>query len=250
MGISSSPFLRSVESGTFDPLTQLEELRLADNPHLSYIHPDAWQPSPQGLRVFQLSGNDLRYIPSMLLNYSTWQQIEDLDLRGNHWQCDCHNLWLLNTLVPSTEDGRADPAVCGGPIRSEFVKMSLVEVRRLIQNNSSRIPCDGAKFDPYQRDFNLHSGEGWENQPVKAHGLAAGVAVLCLSAVFSSAMLVLFLHRQRKARGGKKLLRFPRAGRAPHVAYQPTQGLPGVKCAAGTGMVNPEYRDTDKRWQI
>ena len=34
-----------------------------------------------------------------------------------------------------------------------------------------------------------------------------GVAVLCLSAVFSSAMLVLFLHRQRKARGGKKLLR-------------------------------------------
>ena len=40
---------------------------------------------------------------SMLLNYSTWQQIEDLDLRGNHWQCDCHNLWLLNTLVPSTE---------------------------------------------------------------------------------------------------------------------------------------------------
>ena len=36
--------------------------------------------------------------------------------------------------------------------------------------------------------------------------------------------------------------RFPRAGRAPHVAYQPTQGLVGVKCAAGTGMVNPEYR--------
>ena len=36
--------------------------------------------------------------------------------------------------------------------------------------------------------------------------------------------------------------RFPRAGRAPHVAYQPTEGLVGVKCAAGTGMVNPEYR--------
>ena len=38
------------------------------------------------------------------------------------------------------------------------------------------------------------------------------------------------------------ITRFPRAGRAPHVAYRPTQGLPGVKCAAGTGMVNPEYR--------
>ena len=81
-----------------------------------------------------------------------------------------------------------------------------------------------------------------------------GVAVLCLLAILSSAMLVLFLQRQRKARGGKKLLRwarklflglgfrFPRVGRAPHVAYQPTQGVPGVKCAAGTGMVNPEYR--------
>ena len=40
---------------------------------------------------------------SMLFNYSTWQRIEDLDLGGNHWQCDCHNLWLLNTLVPSIE---------------------------------------------------------------------------------------------------------------------------------------------------
>ena len=26
------------------------------------------------------------------------------------------------------------------------------------------------------------------------------------------------------------------------MAYRPTQGLVGVKCAAGTGMVNPEYR--------
>ena len=40
---------------------------------------------------------------SMLFNDSTWQRIEDLDLRGNHWQCDCHNLWMLNTLVPSIE---------------------------------------------------------------------------------------------------------------------------------------------------
>jgi len=247
LSVSSSPFLRTVESGTFDPLSQLEELRLADNPHLSYIHPDAWQPSPQGLRVFQLSGNDLRYIPSMLLNFSTWEGIEDLDLRGNHWQCDCHNLWLIKTLVPSIEESRPDQAaVCGGPIRSEFVKMSLTEVQKLIQKNSSRLPCDGSKFDPYQRDFNLHSGVGWEKQGGQAHGLAAGVAVLCLSAVFCSAMLVLFLHRQRKARGGKKLLRFPRAGRAPHVAYRPTQGLPGVQCAAGTGMVNPEYRDTEQ----
>ena len=58
------------------------------------------------------------------------------------------------------------------------------------------------------------------------------------------------------------MIRFPRAGRAPHVAYRPTQvayqtthayqpthvayrptqGLPGVHCAAGTGMVNPDYR--------
>ena len=35
-----------------------------------------------------------------------------------------------------------------------------------------------------------------------------GVAVLCLLAILSSAMLVLFLQRQRKARGGKKLLRW------------------------------------------
>ena len=37
-----------------------------------------------------------------------------------------------------------------------------------------------------------------------------GVAVLCLIAILSSAMLVLFLQRQRKARGGKKLLRWAR----------------------------------------
>jgi len=44
----------------------------------------------------------------------------------------------------------------------------------------------------------------------------------------------------------KIIIRFPRAGRAPHVAYRPTEGLVGVKCAAGTGMVNPEYRDTEQ----
>merc|ERR1719447_904586 len=124
--------------------------------------------------------------------------------------------------------------------------LRLAEVRRTIENNTSRLPCDGSKFDPYKRDFNLRSGKGWEKQPSNPHGLAAGVAVLCLLAILSSAMLVLFLQRQRKARGGKKLLRFPRVGRAPHVAYQPTQGVPGVKCAAGTGMVNPEYRDTEQ----
>ena len=43
----------------------------------------------------------------------------------------------------------ADPAVCGGPVRSEFVKMSLADVQRLIHNNSSRLPCDGLTLNCY-----------------------------------------------------------------------------------------------------
>ena len=43
----------------------------------------------------------------------------------------------------------ADPAVCGGPVRSEFVKMSLAAVQRFIHNNSSRLPCDGLTLNCY-----------------------------------------------------------------------------------------------------
>ena len=40
-------------------------------------------------------------------------------------------------------------------------------------NRGSENP--GSKFDPYQRDFNLHTGEGWQKQQAsKTHGLAAG----------------------------------------------------------------------------
>ena len=42
--------------------TYLHILIISATLHL-YSYNQAWQPSPQGLRVFQLSGNDLRYIP-------------------------------------------------------------------------------------------------------------------------------------------------------------------------------------------
>jgi len=242
--------LREVGAGSLAPLAQLEELVLSENQELSFIHPDAWRPAPSPLlplKVLQLSNNSLKYLPSMLFDTAEWLEIEEVGLGGNPWECDCHNLWILTLLLPAIQEasvGQGRDMICHGPAGTPFVKMSMVEVMGLSTNHSSVLPCGTAQFDPYRRSF---FKQELEHRKVQAHGapLAGGVAAVCVAAVLATALLVTVLHRQKRSRGGQ-LLRFPRAGRAPHVAYTPTEALTGVRCSAGTGIVNPEYRDTEQ----
>ena len=88
------------------------QLGMAPLPPRSAGSPDLWEQSSLYSKAIIFIMNHCETISaclskwkylSMLLNFSAWQSIEDLDLRGNNWQCDCHNLWMLRTLVPVVE---------------------------------------------------------------------------------------------------------------------------------------------------
>lgn len=45
-----------------------------------------------------MSYNELEYMDSRLLG--RWDTLEELNLQGNKWVCDCENQWLVTTLAP------------------------------------------------------------------------------------------------------------------------------------------------------
>lgn len=42
--------------------------------------------------------NNLSTFPHDLLG--RWDEVEEIDLRFNYWQCDCANQWMIETLMP------------------------------------------------------------------------------------------------------------------------------------------------------
>lgn len=58
------------------------------------------------LLQLDLSYNALRYLDSHLL--SRWDTLEELNLQGNKWVCDCLNQWLVDTLAPMLESKHSE----------------------------------------------------------------------------------------------------------------------------------------------
>ena len=149
LSVRGNPHLRMVGEGAMAPLAQLEELRLSDNPQLAWLHPDTWPSDPSApfpLRILHLSDNALRYLPSMLLpSFADWEVLEELELGGNLWECDCHNQWMITTLLPAIEarsPQRAAEIVCSGPSKSSLVKVGMAEVSKMSINHTTDLPCD------------------------------------------------------------------------------------------------------------
>merc|ERR1711936_1250172 len=125
LSVSEDLYFSRIEKDAFTPLINLKTLRMIKNPSLTWIHPEAWPINEDNVEVMftleelLLSENRLRYLPSMLLpTFSNWKEIKVLDIQGNPWWCDCHNEWMISTLVKliyATTPHLTPNIICAGP---------------------------------------------------------------------------------------------------------------------------------------
>lgn len=93
--ICSNELLTIIEKRTFSDLINLQNLTIADNHLLSYIHPSAFNKINGNnhftLKTLDLKRNHLTNLSSEMLPFC---KLDVLDLRKNHWNCDCSLLWV------------------------------------------------------------------------------------------------------------------------------------------------------------
>ncbi|XP_025423011.1 leucine-rich repeats and immunoglobulin-like domains protein 1 isoform X2 [Sipha flava] len=113
--LSYMPELNAIGTRAFSNLRNLEEFHCMHNYKLESIDPNAFSyKSSDGSEVelwpniikLDLSYNALRYLDSNLL--SRWDTLEELNLQGNKWECDCLNQWFVNTLAPMLESKHSE----------------------------------------------------------------------------------------------------------------------------------------------
>ena len=72
----------------------LQNVEINSNPDLAAISHNAFD-DVASLQRLSLRDNALMMIERTLL---PWGQLDDADLSGNHWHCDCHMAWVLVTV--------------------------------------------------------------------------------------------------------------------------------------------------------
>ncbi|XP_025204556.1 leucine-rich repeat-containing protein 70-like [Melanaphis sacchari] len=113
--LSHMPELNNIGPHAFSLLNVLEEFHCAHNNKLESIDPTAfsykfneglegelWPP----IKKLDLSYNALGYLDSRLLG--RWDTLEELNLQGNKWICDCVNQWLVSTLAPMVKSNHPE----------------------------------------------------------------------------------------------------------------------------------------------
>lgn len=88
--------LVSIEAGALDGLPNLMELYFMDNPQLSSISENAFSTSEsnqgkKSLSKLSLKHCALHHLPSNLIR---WDELQQLDLSENPWNCDCYLSWI------------------------------------------------------------------------------------------------------------------------------------------------------------
>jgi len=249
LSLSSCHNFRSVEAGTFTPLPNLVNLRIANNHWFRWISPDAWptdSDQPLKIQKLDLSGNQLRYLPSMLLHdFADWKEIDVIDIQNNPWWCDCHNEWLLNTLVPQIHQKTpqlAQNILCAGPRDTKLIKEELLVVNQI--TGPQNLPCDNQQFNPWLRNFNLsepHSNAIAHPRP-RQQSLPLAMTIICVFAIMGTTGMVGLLYLQR--RNNLPKIRSGTGSAAPKIWYRVANaasppGQPGLPCR---GMENPEFK--------
>ncbi|KAK4288526.1 hypothetical protein Pmani_038448 [Petrolisthes manimaculis] len=125
--LSAMPHLRSVGKETFSSLTNLEVLRMSDNPELSILDPEAFylmHGDEIALQEIHLQDNHLTTLSETLL---PWLQLRYVDLQNNPWNCDCNLKWIATTLIPDLENKNPETTLsimCAEPIADRGMKMA------------------------------------------------------------------------------------------------------------------------------
>ena len=114
ISLNSLPELEVVRKYALSELNNLEVLEMHSNRALENIEEDAFLATP-ALRKVDLHANQLHNMPATLFD---WDKIEQVDLRYNPWQCDCHLKWLpaaLTSLAGNASRHLADAVHCAKP---------------------------------------------------------------------------------------------------------------------------------------
>jgi len=124
LSVSWMPNLSRIGPGALSSLVSLRELYCSHNPLLSNISGSALsQPAVGGqtwppIRKIALNNNKLGYLDYELVGH--WDQVEVANLQNNPWVCECHNQWLVSSLLPLLErlnntDSNTAGVVCHEP---------------------------------------------------------------------------------------------------------------------------------------
>lgn len=135
--LNDLPRLREIQSLSFDSLAELDTLEIQHNPRLVYIDPFAFYDNLHALRPHHvqrafLAGNALGFVSASMLH---WDEMEEVDLSGNPWNCDCNLKWVLEV---RHELRSVDETACFLP--PALTNTSFKDVR------SSDMECEGTPF--------------------------------------------------------------------------------------------------------
>jgi len=272
LSISASHNLKSIEAATFGYLSNLNILRISGNKQLEWISPDAWPSNmdqPMTLQELDLSNNHLRYLPSMLLNdFQDWKNIDVINIQGNPWWCDCHNEWLITTLVPiimQQTPQLTQNILCGGPAETALIKEEVAVIGQLTKPED--LPCMDKQFDPWQKSYSLPDPRNprKEGQRGRKATLPLALTVVCVIVVMATFGMVGLLYLQKSRREGLRIRRVRHRGETgpgPRVGYTPASkrvpsGQPGLsrpstppanqeRRAAEGGIYNMHFKDEEE----
>ncbi|XP_054859899.1 leucine-rich repeat-containing protein 3-like [Eublepharis macularius] len=117
-----SNWITHVPNGAFRGLTQLQELHLADN-LIANIAPGAFRGLGGGLRLLDLSGNQLQRMEVAPFVTLAWARLE---LYDNPWHCDCSLQELMEALPLDAET--VDDIVCATAPWEEHIGQHLAHL--------------------------------------------------------------------------------------------------------------------------
>jgi len=138
--------LKSIGEGAFSNLTSLKTLMCNNNPHLSFIHPEALSRKGKEdpnrleyppLKNLYLHNSNISVLDANLL-LPRWETLDIVDIRHNPWVCDCENQWLITNLLPmiiKKHPTMSDDLVCHQP--TAMVGKELVD----LLNKGSKLRC-------------------------------------------------------------------------------------------------------------
>ncbi|XP_078040597.1 uncharacterized protein LOC144471915 [Augochlora pura] len=125
---SNLNMLETIDEGTFtnlsSPLNKCINLTISNNEKLFTVHEDVLD----HLRLcsLDLSNNNISYIGSKLILRNSSFTMQEVNLQGNPFKCNCSLQWLLNDIVPrlhSTDPQLLDNLRCAWPPHLSNIRM-------------------------------------------------------------------------------------------------------------------------------
>ncbi|XP_069691123.1 insulin-like growth factor-binding protein complex acid labile subunit isoform X3 [Periplaneta americana] len=163
------------------------ELRIAHNPRLTKVHPDAF--TDVGTCSLDLSHNALSSLERGNVN---WESVKKVDLQHNPWACTCSLQWVLDQIVPHALN--STPKLlhelrCASPaaLRETRLVHFYDKKRPVLCSQSQRLMMDGGSSDNSNVTFQSSDA---------MLGVVVGLTVLAILLV----AVGFFLHRRYKRR--------------------------------------------------